>query len=226
MYQHLGAKQSRTRGSHSQPPLGETRKRQRHVKSHAVTTTHGTEKDCPSCAPFTEPDFPGIPLWNRCRTLPSAHGDCARCKEMGEKCPHGWAVSIGPKGKHTAVPHKGRRAGGCWQGSSCWCCTQPCSVLTFSGSPWHFNQINITEPQQAQSLWTWLVLEESKSPMPGLRITCVGGTRGKKTKITHQWCWCGTRLQTQAPGSQQLGSGCCMWKSPGHPPFPPFFLAG
>lgn len=153
MRQHRGAKQSRTRGSRSQPPLGDTRKRQRHVKSRAVTTTHGTEKDA----------LPALHLQNPIFWAPPCETDAERyhlllvavqdAKKWGEKCPHGWAVSIGPKGKHTAVPHKGRRAGGCWQGSSCWCCTQPRSGLTFSGSPWHFNQINVTEPRQAQGLW-------------------------------------------------------------------------
>lgn len=91
-------------------PLGETGNQQRLVKSHAVATMHGTEKDDPSCTPLTEPDFLGILLQNRCKMLPSAH-DCARCKKV-QKCLHGQVVSIQPKGRHTVVAYKGNHAEG------------------------------------------------------------------------------------------------------------------
>lgn len=79
-------------------PLGETRKHQRLVKSHTVATMHGTEKDYPPCTPFTEPDFLGILLQNRCKMLPSAH-DCARCKDV-TKMP-AWASSLHPTQRET-----------------------------------------------------------------------------------------------------------------------------
>ena len=68
--------------------LGETRRQQRLVKSHAVTTMHGTERDYPSCTQFTEPNFLGILLQNRCKILLSVHcsNNSARCKEV-EKMP-------------------------------------------------------------------------------------------------------------------------------------------
>lgn len=87
MRQHRGAKQSRTRGSRSQPPLGDTRKRQRHVKSRAVTTTHGTEKDA----------LPALHLQNPIFRAPPCETDAERyhllmvavqdAKKWGEKMP-------------------------------------------------------------------------------------------------------------------------------------------
>lgn len=61
----------------------------------------GTQKDYPSCTLFTEPNFLGILLQNRCKILPSAHcsHDCARCKKA-TKMP-AWASSLYPAQRET-----------------------------------------------------------------------------------------------------------------------------
>lgn len=42
---------------------------------------------------------------------------------------------------------------------------------------------------------------EQESDARPQNYLCGGKKREKNTKITHQWCWCGTRLQTQAPAT-------------------------
>lgn len=42
---------------------------------------------------------------------------------------------------------------------------------------------------------------EQESDARPQNYLCGGKKREKTTKITHQWCWCGTRLQTQAPAT-------------------------